>query len=85
MEQKVVKLEIGKLLAIIIAVAVIAVVATTLIKSSYFEGMLIAPVTQEQYVVPADDLTDPSLINIDSRIEQYVPADDLTDPSIPRL
>ncbi len=41
MEQKVVKLEIGKLIAIIIGVAVIAILATMVLQGGYFKGQLI--------------------------------------------
>lgn len=40
MEQKVVKLEIGKLIAIIIGVAVIAILATMVLQGGYFKGDL---------------------------------------------
>lgn len=41
MKTKVVKLEIGKLLAIIIAIVAIAALATFLLQSSYFKGDII--------------------------------------------
>jgi len=38
MESKIVKFEIGKLLAVVITVAVVAVAATFFISSNYFKG-----------------------------------------------
>lgn len=41
MEQKVVKLNLGKLIAIIVVVALIAIAATMLVQGTYFKGQLI--------------------------------------------
>jgi len=52
MESKIVKFEIGKLLAVVITVAVVAVAATFFISSNYFKGQVIDPYqASEPYTV----------------------------------
>ncbi len=54
MEQKVVKIEIGKLLAIIIAIVVLAVAAMVFANGSYFQGKVLREDTLKE-VISTDD------------------------------